>query len=41
MIPSGANPRRWIHNANRELSKIITDEVDDESEWLTNTDLLK
>ena len=41
MIPVGANPRRWIHNANRELSNLISDEIEDESEWLTNTSYLK
>lgn len=39
-IPNGANPRRWIHNANRELSKLITDEIGDENEWLTKGELL-
>jgi starch phosphorylase len=40
-VPNGANPRRWIHNANRELSMLITEEIGDESEWLTNLDLLQ
>lgn len=42
LIPNGANPRRWIHNANRELSKLITEELqEDESEWLVDLDRLK
>jgi starch phosphorylase len=41
MIPNGANPRRWIHNCNRQLSKLITEEIGDETEWLTNLDLLQ
>lgn len=40
LINNGANPRRWIHNCNRSLSKLITEEIGDESEWLTNLDLL-
>jgi len=41
LINNGANPRRWIHNANRNLSKLITEEIGDESEWLTDLELLK
>ena len=41
IIPSGANPRRWLHNANRNLSNLITEEIGDESEWLINLSQLK
>ena len=41
MIEPGVNPRKWIHNCNRNLSKLITDTIDDESEWLTHLQLLK
>lgn len=41
MIEPGVNPRKWIHNCNRNLSKLITDHIDDESEWLTHLQLLK
>ena len=40
LIENGANPRRWIHNCNRSLSKLITEEIEDESQWLVNLDLL-
>jgi glucan phosphorylase len=35
------NPRKWIHNCNRELSKLITEQIEDESEWLTHLQLLR
>jgi len=35
------NPRKWIHNCNRELSTLITEYIDDESEWLTHLQLLR
>lgn len=38
LVPNGANPRRWIFIANRKLSNLITEEIRDESEWLTNGD---
>mmetsp|Transcript_43400 Transcript_43400/g.31698 ORF Transcript_43400/g.31698 Transcript_43400/m.31698 type:complete len:197 (-) Transcript_43400:1075-1665(-) len=41
IIPNGVNPRRWIYNSNRQLAKLITEEIGDESEWLTDLDLLK
>lgn len=41
LIPNGGNPRRWILNANRNLSKLITDEIGDETEWLVNLEHLK
>lgn len=41
MIEPGVNPRKWIHNCNRNLSKLITETIDDESEWLTHLQLLK
>jgi len=41
LIHNGANPRRWIHNCNRKLSSLITEEIGDESEWLVNLDLLQ
>lgn len=40
LIENGANPRRWIHNCNRSLSKLITEEIKDESEWLMDLNLL-
>jgi len=37
LIEPGVNPRKWIHNCNRDLSSLITDYVgDDESEWLNH-----
>jgi glucan phosphorylase len=36
MIEPGVNPRKWIHNCNRDLSALITEYIDDESEWLTH-----
>ena len=41
LVHNGANPRRWIHNCNRRLSELITEEIGDESEWLVNLDLLQ
>ena len=41
LIEPGVNPRKWIHNCNRDLSKLITDYIDDESEWLTHLQLLR
>jgi len=41
LIQNGVNPRRWIHNTNRQLSQIITQEVGDESEWLLNLDAIR
>mmetsp|Transcript_32841 Transcript_32841/g.50180 ORF Transcript_32841/g.50180 Transcript_32841/m.50180 type:complete len:286 (+) Transcript_32841:1493-2350(+) len=41
LIEPGVNPRKWIHNCNRELSKLITDNINDESEWLVHLQLLK
>lgn len=41
LIEPGVNPRKWIHNCNRELSKLITEYIDDESEWLTHLQLLR
>jgi len=41
LIEPGVNPRKWIHNCNRELSKLITDNIDDESEWLVHLQLLR
>ena len=36
LIEPGVNPRKWIHNCNRELSALITSNLgDDETEWLT------
>ena len=36
LIEPGVNPRKWIHNCNRDLSALITEYIDDESEWLTH-----
>lgn len=36
LIEPGVNPRKWIHNSNRDLSALISDYIDDESEWLTH-----
>ena len=41
LIEPGVNPRKWIHNCNKDLSKLITSFVDDESEWLTHLQLLR
>lgn len=41
LIDPGVNPRKWIHNCNKSLSKLITTQVDDESEWLTHLQLLR
>jgi glucan phosphorylase len=41
LIEPGVNPRKWIHNSNRELSKLITEYIDDESEWFTHLQLLR
>lgn len=41
LIEPGVNPRKWIHNCNRELSKLITEQIEDESEWLTHLQLLR
>lgn len=41
LIDPGVNPRKWIHNCNQKLSKLITSEVDDESEWLSHLQLLR
>lgn len=41
LIEPGVNPRKWIHNSNRDLSKLITEYIDDESEWLTHLQLLR
>ena len=41
MIEPGVNPRKWIHSCNRELSKLITEEIGDESEWLKHLNLVK
>jgi starch phosphorylase len=40
VVPNGANPRRWIYNANRPLAELIKAEVGDESEWLVDLNLL-
>ena len=40
-ITNAANPRRWIYSANRNLSKLITEEIGDESEWLLNLEHLR
>lgn len=41
LIEPGVNPRKWIHNCNRDLSTLITEYIDDESEWLTHLQLLR
>jgi glycogen phosphorylase len=41
LIEPGVNPRKWIHNCNRDLSALISDYIDDESEWLTHMQLLR
>jgi starch phosphorylase len=41
MIEPGVNPRKWIHCCNRDLSKLITQEIGDESEWLKHLNLIK
>lgn len=41
LIEPGVNPRKWIHNCNRDLSALISEQIDDESEWLTHMQLLR
>jgi glucan phosphorylase len=41
LIEPGVNPRKWIHNCNRDKSALITEYIDDESEWLTHMQLLR
>lgn len=41
MIEPGVNPRKWIHCANRDLSNLITEYVDDETEWLKHLNLTR
>lgn len=40
VVSNGANPRRWIYNANRKLAELITEEIGDEQEWLVDLDHL-
>ena len=40
-IESGINIRKWVHNANRSLSNLITEELGGENEWLNNAELLQ
>ena len=41
LIEPGVNPRKWIHSCNRDLSRLITEYIDDESEWLAHPRLLR
>ena len=41
LIEPGVNPRKWIHNCNRDLSALISEYGDNESEWLTHMQLLR
>jgi len=38
---NGVTPRRWIHNCNPELSRLISDTIGPTDEWLANLTSLR